>query len=327
MDMRVPPGSSYPRPRDFSSGPLHWSQYEAYVFGTLQRRMPAARIRRNVKLRGTKSGGRRQVDVLVEINVGEINLKIAVDCKWYGRKVNVNDVEQFLGMLGDIRVSKGILMTTKGYSKTALRRAQNEPRDIDLQILAVEQLSEFQCIGFAMPWKDSVGAVVKVPRTWVIDNEQTLLEGSADDPSIPQFTMYPLGHTRRSALAHRAFIYGGVILKWPGQTIDELATSHEQRVLEGCPSARFERLAPIARESREGDTGKNIFRVGRIHHGYRGPEYSLYIDHPEGVLILVMFCPDGQDDDYVPILKWVGERVQMISCVVEQLTPGMKAIT
>src|ERR1700676_3313188 len=120
-----------------------WHQYEAYIFGSLQRRFPEARVLPNAHLPGIKCGKMRQIDVLVERSLGEFDLKIAFDCKCYKRKVNVNDVERFLGMLDDIRVSKGVLVTTKGYSKTAYARAQREPRDVDLQILTPDRLSQY----------------------------------------------------------------------------------------------------------------------------------------------------------------------------------------
>ena len=72
----------------------------------------------------------------------------------------------------------------------------------------------------------------------------------------------------------------------------------------------------IKRESRAGrGPEQTILRIGYVHAGYKGPEYSLYIDNPEGVLILVLFCPEGQDDTYVPVLKWVGAKVLMLDCV------------
>lgn len=120
-------------------------------------------MRQNVFLTGTKTGRQRQIDVLVEKTVGGLGLKIAVDCKCYGRKVNVNDVERFLGMLDDVRVSKGVLMTTKGYSKAAYLRAQNESRDIELKILTTDRFSEFQNIGCAILWKGPVAAIVSPP--------------------------------------------------------------------------------------------------------------------------------------------------------------------
>jgi hypothetical protein len=94
-----------------------WNKYESYIFGSLQRRFPTARVSPNVHLPGLKSGRKRQIDVLVERSDGGLDIKIALDCKCYKRKVTVKDIETFLGMLDDVRVSKGVLVTTKGYSK------------------------------------------------------------------------------------------------------------------------------------------------------------------------------------------------------------------
>ena len=142
MEIKVPPGEEYRPPEQFLSAPLKWAEYEAYVFGTLERLLPGAKITKNARIRGIKTRRARQIDILVELPVGPFHLKIAVDCKQYKRKVTVKNVESVLSMLDDIRVSKGVIMTTKGYSKTAWDRAQNDSRDIELHILTAEQLSD-----------------------------------------------------------------------------------------------------------------------------------------------------------------------------------------
>jgi hypothetical protein len=287
-----------------------WAEYEGYVCGALQRFLPGATVQQNVHLLGTKTGRQRQIDVLVEHRFGNFEFRIAVDCKCYKRRVNVNDVERFLGMLGDVRVSKGVLMTNKGYSTTAYKRIQNESRDIELKILTTERLSEFQNIGCALLWKGPVAAVVSPPDTWVVDNEAT--------PASPlcQFSMYPLGHTRESAMRLGAFLYGNIVLKYEDEpTMEAIGKRHERDVIQHFPNATFERLPPIDRASWAGRPAENtLFRVGRIHERYRGPEYSLYIDHPKGVLVLVLLCPEGQDNDYVSILKWIGQKALMLDC-------------
>jgi Restriction endonuclease len=247
--------------------------------------------------------------VLVERDLGGFELKIAVDCKCYKRKVNVNDVERFLGMLDDVRVSKGVLMTNKGYSKTAYQRAQNESRDIELKILATERLSEFQNIGSAMLWRGTVAAVVSPPETWVVDNEVT-------PTAHCQFSMYPLGHTRDSAIRYGAWLYGNIVLKSEHEpTMEAIAARHENDVIRDISTAKFKHLSTIERESWVGRAPeKTLFRVGHIHQKYRGPEYSLYIDHPDGVLVLVLLCPEGQDETYVPLLRWVGQKALMLDC-------------
>lgn len=114
--------------------PGDWKAYEAYVSGSLKRRFPHAEIKTNQKMPGKKSGVIRQIDVLVSVRE-----PVVVDCKCYRRKVHVKDVEAFLGMLDDLCVEFGILVTTRGYSKAALSRAKNDPRNIDLQILTPDR--------------------------------------------------------------------------------------------------------------------------------------------------------------------------------------------
>jgi hypothetical protein len=199
--------------------------YEAYVVGTLQRLIPGSLIRHNVKLPGLKSGRDRQIDILLERKVGDFTLRIVFDCKHYNRKVNVNHVESFLGMLDDVRVSKGVLVTSKGYSKTAYKRTQREPRDIELRILPPDRLSEFQGLGFAWPWKAAgsivVSAMVPPPPGWVVDNQDT------GKPGEPQFIMYPLGHSRESAKRYSPLIYGVISLKSSDHpTMETIALEH-----------------------------------------------------------------------------------------------------
>jgi len=283
-----------------------WHQYEAYVFGSLQRRFPGARVSPNVSIKGVKTGRPRQVDILVERNLGGFDLRIAFDCKCYKRKVNVNDVERFLGMLDDIRVSKGVLVTTKGYSRTAYERALRESRDVDLQILAPERLSSYQHVGCAWLWKGPVMAIVEAPNGWVVDNQDT------GKPGHWQFSMYPLGHTLESAKRGCVFLYGNIVLKTQAEpTMEAIALRHEMQVLEKVPDAKFERLPPVV-SSEGAQPPRTLLRVGHILPSYGGPEYTLYVDNPKGVLVLVLLCPEGRDDVYLPALKWIGGGALMM---------------
>jgi hypothetical protein len=282
-----------------------WRNYERYVFGLLQSRFPKSKLTHNAQLQGIKTGRSRQIDILIERNLGGFNLTIAIDCKCYQSKVDVNDVERFLGMLDDIRVSKGILLTTKGFSKVAYERARREPRDIDLQILVPERLSEYQHIGCAWPWKGPVVAIVEAPEGWVVDNQPG--QGC-------QFSMYPLGHTLESAKRLCPFLYGNIVLKTTQEpTMDTIAAMHESHLLDRVPAARFERLPQVWAGDDVTKQPGHLFRVGYISPSYGGPEYTLYLDSPKGVLTLVLLCPEGQDQIYVPLLKWVGGGVIMMT--------------
>ncbi len=87
--------------------------------------------------------------------------------------------------------------------------------------------------------------------------------------------------------------------------MEAIAAMHEEEILKSFPLAKFERLvSPFPQE--DGKPSRSILRVGNIDESYGGPEYSLYIDNPDGVLVLVLLCPQGKDEIYLPALKWIG---------------------
>jgi hypothetical protein len=243
--------------------------------------------------------------MLVELNVGGCKINIAFDCKCYSRKVDVKHVESFLGMLQDVRVSQGVLVTTKGYTKTAYERTKRESRDIDLQILSPDRLSEYQFIGCAWFWRGGSAAIVEPPRGWVVD--------VADQEGPAQFSMYPLGHDRKSAMKMCPFLYGAIVPKTEATgTMDAIATEDERSVIALYPNAIFERINSVASGKRNLPANM-LLRVGRVDPSYGGPEYSLYVDMPKAVLRLVLLCPTGKDKVYLPVLRWVGKGAVTMS--------------
>lgn len=288
-----------------------WKLYEAYIFGVLQSRFPNAIVTPNRRITGIRSGRSRQIDIFVERNLGGYDLSIAFDCKHYNRKVTVKDVESFLGMLDDIRVSKGVLITSNGYTKAAFERAKRDSRDIDLQILPPERLSLYQYVGCAWLWKGPVGAIIEPPNGWLVDTENTSASGGC------QFSMYPLGHSLESAKAMCPFVYGNIILKSDAEpTMESIALRHEKIILEEFPSAQFERLASPFK----GNPSRILYRRGYIDRSYGGPEYSLYLDNPKGVLLLVLLCPKDKDLIYVPALEWIGGGALIMHKTEENMT-------
>lgn len=285
----------------------NWREYESYVFGALQRRFrqfPNARVAPNARLKGLKSGRDRQIDVLVELSIGGCDIKIAFDCKCYRRKVNIKDVEGFIGMIDDVRISQGVLITTKGFTKAAYERVERETRDVDVQILHPERLSHFQFVGCLWIWRGAVAAIVKPPLGWVVDVEGT--EGPF------QFSMYPLGHDRASAMKACPFLYGSIVLKTEASpTMLAIAAGDERRVVQQYPAAKFKHLCSAPAGS--GDPDRTLLREGLVNSSYGGPEYSLYVDAPQGVLRLVLLCPAGQDHVYLPALEWIGRGAVMMS--------------
>ena len=91
---------------------------------------PDAEVLHDVKLDGRKSKRKRQIDVLVKEKIGQYPIQIIIDCKDHARPVDVKGVEEFYGLFSDVGAQKGVLVSPKGFTKTAKTRA--EELQIDL---------------------------------------------------------------------------------------------------------------------------------------------------------------------------------------------------
>jgi hypothetical protein len=101
-----------------------WKKLE-HLAAEIQRQLsPRSRISHNVSVPGVDSGIERQIDVLIEDNVGQFPVRIAIECKDYKAPADVTVVDSFRGLLSDTRISKGVLVCPGGFSKSALAYAR-----------------------------------------------------------------------------------------------------------------------------------------------------------------------------------------------------------
>ncbi len=144
-----------------------WKEYEKYVLSHFKNLYPNAKIQADVRLKGCISKLDRQIDILIEESVAGIEIRVVVECKYFNRRIDVKTVEDFLGFLRDIKASKGVLITNKGYSAGALNRATFDSHDIELRILDygdIEHFLSFGCIVYHGPH----GAAISCPPGWVM---------------------------------------------------------------------------------------------------------------------------------------------------------------
>jgi hypothetical protein len=69
------------------------------------------------------TGERREHDVLVTVSGSHHKSTIAVECRDRSRKVTVNDVEGFWSKCQDTGADQGIIVSPKGFTKSALTKA------------------------------------------------------------------------------------------------------------------------------------------------------------------------------------------------------------
>ncbi len=85
---------------------------------------------------GRVSQRKIQVDVSFNYTIAGADILFLVECKCYGHTVAVDDVEEFHSKLDDIGAHKGIMVTTVGFQKGAIKTAKG--RGIALALLMTE---------------------------------------------------------------------------------------------------------------------------------------------------------------------------------------------
>src|SRR5882672_10529779 len=95
----------------------------------------------NARVMGKISGTARQIDVLIDARHDTDNTRrLIVDAKHRRRKVDVKDVEGFLGLVNDVGATHGYLVTSSGFTKAAEKRAQ---MTVSIRIMPVDRLENF----------------------------------------------------------------------------------------------------------------------------------------------------------------------------------------
>lgn len=107
-----------------------WKELENLVAMIQKQLSPDASVQHNVMLEVIDSETKRQIDVLVEQNIGQYTMRIVIDCKDYSRPVDVKGVEEFHGLVQDVRAHKGALVCPAGFTKSALKRAKKLQIDL-----------------------------------------------------------------------------------------------------------------------------------------------------------------------------------------------------
>ena len=150
---------------------MDWKTYENEIHEHLAMLYPGASIRRNVQLFGQHSKRTRQIDVLIEDEVAGFRIRIAVDGKYFSRRVNVRHVESFVGLLEDVGATHGLMVTPHGYSTAALRRARSHTKDVVLDVLNLSDLRDYQ--GFCgIPYSGKKAMWINAPFGWIVDNSR-----------------------------------------------------------------------------------------------------------------------------------------------------------
>jgi hypothetical protein len=107
-----------------------WKRFEELVAHVQRSLAPGAIVEHDARLPGQRSGASRQIDILIRVHVGQFELLVVIDCKDYSTTVDVKAVEEFIGLVDDVRGNKGAIVASSGFSNAARRRAREAGIDL-----------------------------------------------------------------------------------------------------------------------------------------------------------------------------------------------------
>ncbi len=142
----------------------NWQKYERAMFNELYYiyRYPNFVVKPDARgLIGLLSQGKRQIDVVVFEQRDMVRPFLAVECKHYRRKLNVKDVEAFVGMRDDIGAKNAMLVCPAGFSKGASLRAKaaNVVTHV-LPTMETERLNLRELVRQTFSWDEEVHPVM-----------------------------------------------------------------------------------------------------------------------------------------------------------------------
>lgn len=107
-----------------------WKKFEKLATKIQQDLSPDAEVIHDVKLMGQDSQTQRQIDIVVKRSVGQFPLLVVMQCKDTRAKLDINVIGEFADVIRDVRANKGALVSSAGFTKSAITSAKQKGIDL-----------------------------------------------------------------------------------------------------------------------------------------------------------------------------------------------------
>ena len=280
--------------------PINWKEYEQEIVGYFRSEYPAATITPNARLLGRFSKIERQIDLLIQEQASDFNFRVIVDAKHYNKRIDVGDVEQFLGLLRDVNVDIGVMVSPEGYTQAAINRAHYDDSRLELDILNFEELKSFQALG-AIPFAGESGVLMPAPFGWVIDARHSPGPGFCA-------TSYQRGVTLEDAIDTHEWMYVSFSKK-DGICPDlDTLLAIQEGFMRTKPDPKISFLDSV----RRADGAKTLMRCFETT-AYPGPEYTGFVEFEKFIVFCVMFTPAELRQKNLRKLRYILRKVLPIN--------------
>lgn len=277
---------------------MKWTEYEESVYQEC-RRIYGKQVKKNIHIIGKYSDEERQIDVYVpEVQFDGVTGSMIVDAKYYSRKVDVKGVDSMIGMLGDVNAKYGLLVSSKGFSHAAIKRAHNSPDGLQVDILSVDELQMLQS-PVAVIYSGSHGFCIQSPFGWIID-------GTRRDGALAY--LYRRGIQKLASVAkEKEFMYINMCTK-------DLLISSVDDLLEYHNATSLSEIDPkyinVVHD-------EEIILRYVTAPSYPSVEITGFYEFDDCILFCVLFCPDIMIKRDVEKLKFILRSAIPVSIDVE----------
>lgn len=101
-----------------------WKRFERVIHEIHAQFAPAgATVTIDEKILGHDSQTERQIDVSIRMDVAGYTILIVVECKDKGRPIDVEEMGAFNAKVRDVRANKGVMVSTSGFTASAVTMA------------------------------------------------------------------------------------------------------------------------------------------------------------------------------------------------------------
>src|SRR6266404_7327439 len=217
-----------------------------------------------------------------------------VDAKHRNRKIDVGDVEAFLGLTQDVEAHTGMMVAFEGYTPAAVNRAHYDNLDVVLDVLSLDELKAFQG-PVGIPYSGDCGASIVAPLGWVVD--ATRREGMLA-------TLYQPGLTFEGAVRNNEFMYINFWKKTDEdgiKSLDALLKHQEGYMLADSPDAEICLLDGVQNQK---VGAKSLIRRFR-KKTYPTAEYTGFVDFENFIFMCVLFTPEQLEKKNLRKLRFV----------------------
>ena len=220
-----------------------------------------------------------------------------VECKHYAKKINVKIVDSFIGCLEDVGANKGIIVSEKGFTKAAINRAHKGKDNIEVDILNLGELHQFQGYG-AITYSGENALMIAPPFGWIIDGKHRI-------DALAVF--YRRGISFNKAVGiEKEWMYLQI---WAKETEDD--TLENIIGFQNNELRENDKNAEIRQFDLDGLTIKEAYLSS-----YSTPEITVFREFDRFIAFIVLFCPDYY------ILRDTKKAVSMLNKAIQSGSEG-----